>query len=296
MAAYNGARWIEKQIDTILAQEGVDVTLHISIDPSSDETHEICDRYASRDSRVVVLPDAGRFGSAARNFFRLIRDVDFSGYDSIALADQDDEWYPEKLARACRVLSETSADAYSSNVRAVWPNGKAKIIKKDHPQKKWDYLFESPGPGCTHVFTIPLAEALQQFVSTEFDSGVNRIFFHDWLDYAFARSRGYQWVIDSCVNMDYRQHSSNVFGANAGIASIVTRFKTLLSGYAFSQVELLYRLLEPGTPPCFVPHRGLDRPSLLCLSLHSYQCRRRFLDCVAFGLMCVFFGLIGFRK
>ncbi len=82
LAAYNGMCWIEAQLSSILAQQGVNVCVFISVDPSSDETLAWCHKYARKDNRVVVLADDGeRFGGAAKNFFRLIRDVDFRGFD-----------------------------------------------------------------------------------------------------------------------------------------------------------------------------------------------------------------------
>ena len=38
LAAYNGMQWIEEQLTSILGQSAVDVTVYISIDPSTDGT------------------------------------------------------------------------------------------------------------------------------------------------------------------------------------------------------------------------------------------------------------------
>src|SRR5471032_1520195 len=111
-------QWIKEQLVSILGQLAVDVTLHISIDPSTDGTEAWCEAYAAKHPAVVVLPGANRFGGASRNFFRLIRDVDFDGYDFVAFADQDDIWYPDKLQRATQALQARGVDAYSSNVMA----------------------------------------------------------------------------------------------------------------------------------------------------------------------------------
>ena len=91
LAAFNGVRWLAEQLDSILAQEGVAVTVFVSVDQSSDGTEQWIDARAQVDSRIVVLPHGERFGGAARNFFRLLRDVDFSGFDYVSFADQDDK-------------------------------------------------------------------------------------------------------------------------------------------------------------------------------------------------------------
>ncbi len=91
------------------------------------------------------------FGGAAKNFFRLIRDVDSSHFDYIALSDQDDIWDGDKLHHAIKTIEQDDLDGYSSDVIAFWDNGKEELVKKSFPQKKLDYFFEAAGPGSTYV-------------------------------------------------------------------------------------------------------------------------------------------------
>ena len=109
LAAYKGKQYIQDQIDSILNQEDIDVTIFISIDPSTDGTRELLETVYCNNPHVIILNDVGKFGGAAKNFFRLIRDVDFTLYDFIAFADQDDIWYPQKLARAIVKINETES-------------------------------------------------------------------------------------------------------------------------------------------------------------------------------------------
>ncbi|MFA6687246.1 MAG: glycosyltransferase [Desulfuromonas sp.] len=55
LAAYNGAEWLDSQLESILAQEGVYVTLFVSVDPSTDKTAELIAGWATRDPRIIVL-------------------------------------------------------------------------------------------------------------------------------------------------------------------------------------------------------------------------------------------------
>lgn len=70
---------------------------------------------ATRRARVTVLPGGQVFGGAAPNFFRLLRDVDMTGCDYVALADQDDLWHPDKLASAFQQQAHRRT-GYSGNV------------------------------------------------------------------------------------------------------------------------------------------------------------------------------------
>lgn len=61
-------RWIEEQVNSILTQEDVEVRLFISIDTSSDDMLEWYEELVAREARVVLLPDIGVFGGAAKTF------------------------------------------------------------------------------------------------------------------------------------------------------------------------------------------------------------------------------------
>ena len=71
LAAYNGMQWIAEQIDSILNQEHVDVTIFISVDLSTDGTYEWCQALQVRNPKVVVLPYGDKFGGAGKNWLIL---------------------------------------------------------------------------------------------------------------------------------------------------------------------------------------------------------------------------------
>lgn len=292
LAAYNGLQWIEEQLTSILGQLVVDVTVYISIDPSTDGTEDWCVAYAVEHPQVVILPFAGKFGGASRNFFRLIRDVDFELYDFIALADQDDIWHLDKLQRAVDEIDTRQVDAYSSNVTAFWPDNKSHILDKAQPQVAWDFLFEAAGPGCTYVFNKSFALALKASVQAEWQK-VQEVRLHDWYCYAFARSHGYRWFIDPVPSMDYRQHGNNQVGANKGLRPLITRYKNIRNGWWFDQVRIITLLVGLREDP-FVKEWLQMRPhQLVRLSFNARKCRRRARDKVFFFFVCWAIALLG---
>lgn len=292
LAAYNGSQWIEEQLKSILGQKDVDVAIYISIDPSTDNTEISCAEYATRFSNIKILPAAGIFGGASRNFFRLIRDVDFSEYDFVAFADQDDIWDPQKLSFALSIMKEKKVDAYSSNVTAFWPDGRTCLLDKAQSQVEWDFLFEAAGPGCTYVLGKSLSEQLKLSIIEQW-SRIQGVSLHDWYCYAFARSRGYHWFIDPKPSMLYRQHDRNQVGANKGIASLVSRYKTIRSGWWFGQVQLITVLLRINRHPFVMTWCAFRPMQLIRLSLSAGQCRRRFRDKVFFFFICWIAALSG---
>lgn len=295
LAAYNGMQWIEEQLVSILNQADVEITIYISIDPSTDGTQEWCLKFAADNSNIVVLPEAGKFGGASRNFFRLIRDVDFDNFDFIALADQDDIWHSDKLWRATKGIISHQVNAYSSNVTAFWPDGKVQLLNKAQPQVAWDFLFEAAGPGCTYVFDVNFATCLKQSMLISWQE-LQDVSLHDWYFYAFARSFGFRWFIDPVPSMDYRQHENNQMGANKGLSSLVSRYKTILDGWWLNQVQLIAFLVGQNDNSFIKTWLKLGRWQLLRLSFSAWRCRRRMRDKVFFFFICWATALLGFRK
>lgn len=285
LAAYNGMAWIEAQLDSILKQTNVCVSVFISVDTSTDGTEAWCADYAQHHASISLLPPAGRFGGASLNFFRLIRDVDFSTFDYVAFSDQDDIWHPDKLQRAVAALAPGHHDAYSSNVTAFWPDGQRVLLDKAQPQVQWDYLFEAAGPGCTYVMNRRLADAFKSSLLSHWDAA-QAVSLHDWYCYAFARSHGFRWLIDPVPGMDYRQHANNQVGANTGLASLISRLKKIADGWWAGQVVLIGQLIGDSQLHPAGKHVS-TRLSFLKLAFKAPQCRRRPRDKIFFIIACL---------
>ena len=162
LAAFNGKKYINEQLQSILNQTELDLKIFINIDQSSDGTEDYIKEICKNDNRIILLPTGNQFNSASKNFYHLIREVDFSSFDFIALSDQDDIWNSEKLIRSIGKLYSYKCDGYSSNVTAFWDKKKLILIKKSHNQQNYDHYFESAGPGCTFVLSKKLAFDLKK--------------------------------------------------------------------------------------------------------------------------------------
>lgn len=294
LAAFNGLRYLPQQLDSILSQDGVQVSVIVSVDRSSDGTEAWLARQQAQDSRIALLPMGGVFGGAARNFFRLLRDGDFGACDYVAYADQDDIWLPGKLKRACQTLQAQGADGYSSDVVAFWDSGRSLYIKKSYPQRRWDFLFESAGPGCTFVFSQRLALQLQARVRQSGESLAD-VGLHDWFTYAYARANGFRWVIDDYASLMYRQHAANQVGVNAGWAAFVWRARQVLNGWGLTQARLIAAQVGLREHTFVRGWSGGGRWHSLALALRASQCRRRPRDRVLFALSCLALAIVGWK-
>ena len=247
LATRNGQRWLADQLETIMSQQGIDLRVVALDDESTDGTREWLVGQAAKDPRLEVMPSMGRSGSAVANFFRLILNVDVDDSDYIAFADQDDLWLPGKLARHVEILRATGAAGLSSNVTSFTPDGTRTLIRKSDPQRRFDYLLQSPGPGSTFLLTPRLFQLVRDVLKAHYELA-SQVDFHDSFIYVIARSRGWTWHIDPEPTVGYRQHDANVIGANVGMISAMARLTLIRSGWHRQQAIAMARVAVTVAP------------------------------------------------
>lgn len=104
ISAYNGAKHIERQLDSIFEQVGVDVQVLVRDDCSKDNTVEVVQEYAQNHPQNKIEIIKGENVGFAKSFWlglSMCRDADY-----YAFADQDDVWKPNKLIRCINVMQE----------------------------------------------------------------------------------------------------------------------------------------------------------------------------------------------
>ncbi|MDE7313107.1 MAG: glycosyltransferase [Eubacterium sp.] len=207
MSAYNGARYLPQQIDSILAQSGVKVSLLVRDDGSNDRTLEILRAYEKRYQNISVY--MGNRKGAAAGFYDLLDHADLSN-SYYAFADQDDVWMADKLLRAVTILEQQPKG------QPLLYAGKVICASKDLAEcRKVSYhirrgpsfgnaLAENICMGCTEVFNARLLKLARGHLP---EGGI----MHDWWLYLTAAYFG-KVVYDHHANILYRQHGDNAVG------------------------------------------------------------------------------------
>jgi glycosyltransferase involved in cell wall biosynthesis len=95
MSTYNGDRYLRKQLDSLVAQTYDNCSIYVRDDGSKDSTIDILQQYA--DNNKIHLVKGENIGFCA-SFISLLHDTDDADYWSFC--DQDDIWFPDKVARA----------------------------------------------------------------------------------------------------------------------------------------------------------------------------------------------------
>lgn len=293
LATHNGILWIVEQVNSILEQKGVTVKLIISDDNSTDGTLKWLENLAKTDDRVTLLCHRGGFGSAGKNFYRLILEADIGDCDYVALADQDDVWLKTKLSMQVKLLVKHEVDGVSSNVVAFWPDGSRGLICKSEPMRRLDFIFESSGPGCTFLLSPWLITQVKILLSDP-NEKASKVVLHDWLIYAICRASGRQWYINPVPTMKYRQHNNNVIGVNYGMKAHIARFRSITNGWYRGEVTkicLICQQLSNDTnvkSACdtIISQRLVSRVRLLKLMPHT---RRNFTNRLVLTIVTLLF-------
>jgi rhamnosyltransferase len=292
LATYNGAEWIEEQLDSILAQEKIEVEVRIYDDCSKDSTADLIRRRHGNDRRVQLTVWPQSSGSAGANFRRMFREVSAAGYAYVALADQDDIWLSQKISTAIDAIEHSKAVGYSCAVQSFWEDGREKTLRQNARLRPADYLFEGGGQGCTFVIKNELFCGVQSLCA-ENATIVNTLHYHDWLIYLVARVQGLRWYFDENAWMRYRQHSGNEIGSRGGgLGSIFRRMDLIRNGWYREQVRAALTvgalLRPPTTLIARFTHRFNAKDSVFrriwLTSFVLQNGRRRFSDRVVLGL------------
>ena len=207
MATYEpNLELLRRQLESIRAQSADDWICLISDDCSSPRTFARIQGLVGDDSRFSISRSSERLGFY-RNYERVLSlvpaDVTF-----IALADQDDRWYTDKLEVLIGEIGETML-AYS-DARVVDPLGAVRARTYwTHRHNNWTSLasmaFANTVTGAAALFRRELLDIALPFPPA------HARFFHDhWLAFA-ALAAGELTYVDRPL-YDYVQHRQAVLG------------------------------------------------------------------------------------
>lgn len=213
MSTFNGERYLREQVDSILSQERVKVTICIRDDGSTDGTLDILNEYLRNNSNVKVI--FGKPSGVGRSFMKLLFETT-DETDFYAFSDQDDIWDKDKL-KCALVGLQKFADCpglYVCNQRCVDINGvfTAKRFQDSFPKQELvNTLFTNLYAGCTMVFNRALKTLLCEEVRRpDIDFFQHRI--HDaWISCVAASLDAI--VYDPECHMSFRRHGTNMTDA-----------------------------------------------------------------------------------
>lgn len=105
MPVYNSGQFLKTAVKCILSQSFKDFELILVDDGSADGSSDVCDQFAKKDARIVVLHQKNGGICNARNAALRIAKGEY-----IAFSDHDDEYLPGLLEAAYKTAIKDNAD------------------------------------------------------------------------------------------------------------------------------------------------------------------------------------------
>lgn len=204
LASYNGSKYIDTQISSIVNQTYMDWRLYIHDDGSTDSTVERIIQWCNRDSRIVFLNDSITFHNPAEHFIHLLK---HSQSEYICFADQDDLWLENKLQNMinCFNITEKCPKLLVSGCY-IWKNESNEIVPKINFNRAYSleqFLFLNGGlQGCAMMFNSTLRDMIL-FQTLDY------LYMHDYLVSLVGFTFGTVEYLDENLFL-YRQHEKNV--------------------------------------------------------------------------------------
>lgn len=211
LSTYNGEKYIDEQIQSLLAQEGLDLQILIRDDGSTDRTINKLNHYKEMYPEKITMYTGPNLGVVA-SYFDLI-EVCSDKFDFFAFCDQDDVWDSDKLIEAVRLLEsgfKQEALMYCSPTRMVTEDLSYLGTWPQQPQKPLtmcNSIIENVAVGCT----IVLNEKAMKLIKNNLPRTLSNVIMHDWWAYICISTFG-QVIFDINSYIQYRQHSHNVLG------------------------------------------------------------------------------------
>lgn len=249
MSTYNGEKFLEEQVRSIMCQALVRVHLFVRDDGSNDNTRYILNKMMREFPNKMTVKYGKNIGYA-HSYFELMKLSMLNEFDYIAFADQDDVWSDNKM------YTLSGAFYYGSEVPQLsFSNGN--VIEKD--KKKGELYYGVPSTksiisvryrafyGMTFLINQSL---LKVILATDLDS-ITGLGHDDWIMMVSVNTSRIAYVNQNLIN--YRQHNGNASGikssaANIGsisqLVKVVTGIRRRLSHWAFVNSSYAQYILE----------------------------------------------------
>lgn len=213
LASFNGEKYICEQIDSILAQSYQDFELIICDDCSTDNTFQILEEYAQKDSRIKVYRNDKNLGFK-KNFEKAIT---LCKGDYVALSDQDDIWTENHL----EVLLQNIGDKSVACGNSLLVDGEGNSKNKQLNEIEGFFYFEYD---TKYIYRSLLNGNCLQGANMLMPIGFakrclpipNNVHYHDaWFAACACLDNGINYSFE--IINKYRQHGGNITFAGHNI-------------------------------------------------------------------------------
>lgn len=212
MATYNGEKYIEEQIESIINQTYTNVNLIIRDDCSQDQTAKKIIELQKKYGEKIIFFEGEKNLGAKDSFFELLK---LSTAEYIFFSDQDDIWMDTKIEETLSLMEKNKPILVHSDLVLI--NREGKIISKSF----WEYskidamntgvnrlIVQNSVTGCT----VCINRELKNIILSKPVINEQKIIMHDWWLAIIASLYGEIKILQKPTIL-YRQHDNNEVGA-----------------------------------------------------------------------------------
>lgn len=204
MSTFNGELFIKEQIESLLLQKDVNLSIIIRDDGSSDKTVSIIKEFVQKNNNILLYE--GENLGPSKSFLKLLEIAPYSDY--YAFCDQDDVWKSDKLINALIMIKAEEKDGipvmYHSSLTLTDSNLNVLSTVKVKKHSRYVPLVDNTAVGCTIVFNDVLRRILVSRIP-------DTVSMHDaWCN--IVCSLFGKVVTDKNSYIYYRQHDNNTIG------------------------------------------------------------------------------------
>ena len=183
----NGENYLTEQLESLIKQKNIKISIFVSDDKSSDSTIKILKK--KKYKKYIKKIFYKNFGSASKNFHFLLNNVS-ANFDFYAFCDQDDIWKKNKIERAIKKLG-SEFDLYGSRTCLVNKFGKKTELSLKFSKKPSfkNSLVQNIAGGNTMVFSKKLFKFIKKM-------HINNSPSHDWATYIICSFIGFKIYYD----------------------------------------------------------------------------------------------------
>ncbi|WP_249630517.1 glycosyltransferase, partial [Streptococcus uberis] len=170
MSTYNGSLYIVEQINSILAQNDVNVKIIIRDDGSQDDTVSKINELKAMHPNSIFLIEGNNVGyrKSFLNLFKYISEADY-----YCFSDQDDFWKPNKIINAINILSNAENIGLYASSLTLTDEHLNTLSQKTYNNRTFSlqsFFIRTQLAGCTYVFKPKIANFAKEFCELNYSS------------------------------------------------------------------------------------------------------------------------------
>lgn len=231
MATYNGAKYLRAQLDSLYSQTKVPDEIVVCDDCSSDDTIKILEEFHKNKGLKYLINDTNL--GVNKNFEKAIRAC---SSDYIAICDQDDVWFPQKIEILLKKIIEVENNqpcVISSRSTELKPGMSTNEYKCGSDSDGIYATLLGPSylvQGCTLIMNKKMINLLKPFPYS-----YKEIMMYDGYISFVAATCGIKYNLAK-VLMAYRRHESNVIGKISDKKNLWHRIVTKIKHLKFDRI------------------------------------------------------------